>query len=254
LPARQLFADWLVAPGNRWFARATVNPLWHYLFGTGLVTPVNGFGISDNPPSHPELLDELAGQLVAHDFDVKFMLRAITASQVYQLTSRQEKGTLAPPRSFGRAALRGLSPEQLYDSILQATGYVPEATNGTEVGFFATSTPLGDFRRKFSQPRDEPADAQASIQQALFLMNSKFIDQATSPVHSPVLKTVTESKAYRTPARRIEALFLATLSRRPQADELAELVAHVEAARDQRLALRDIFWSLLNSTEFVVNH
>ncbi|MGE3808281.1 MAG: DUF1553 domain-containing protein [Gemmataceae bacterium] len=254
LAPRQVFADWLVARDNRWFARATVNRVWHYLFGTGLVTPVNGFGSNDNPPSHPELLDELARQFIASDFDMKFLLRALVSSRAYQLTSKQGQGTKALPRSFGRAALRGMSPEQLYHSILQATGYLPASGASAERGLYGTSTPLDEFRRKFSDPRDEPAEVQASIQQALFLMNGKFIEQATSPEQSPILKTVIESKAYRTVGRRIEALYLATLSRRPGSGELAELVTYVESAPERGQALRDIFWSLLNSTEFVLVH
>ena len=86
---RQALSEWIARGDNPWFARAAVNRLWHYFLGVGLIDPVDGLGTEDNPPSHPELLDELARQFVAHDFDLKFLIRAITGSRTYQRSSRQ---------------------------------------------------------------------------------------------------------------------------------------------------------------------
>ena len=72
--SRVTLADWMTSPENPYFARASVNRLWAHLFGTGLVDPVDD--LSDaNPPSHPELLDELARQFVEHGYDFEFLLR-----------------------------------------------------------------------------------------------------------------------------------------------------------------------------------
>ena len=68
-------ADWITAPDNRWFSRMAVNRMWAHLFGRGLVDPLDDFSAT-NPASHPQLLDELAEQFVAHQFDLKFLLRA----------------------------------------------------------------------------------------------------------------------------------------------------------------------------------
>src|SRR5262249_17262812 len=72
---RATLADWITRADNPYFARATVNKVWAYFFGVGLIDPVDEPG-DDNPPSHPELLDELAREFAAHDFDLKFLIRA----------------------------------------------------------------------------------------------------------------------------------------------------------------------------------
>ena len=84
-------ADWVTAPDNPYFAKAAVNRLWAHFFGVGLVDPEDDLR-KDNPPSHPELLDELAKEFVAHDFDVQYLIRAITASDAYQRTSAVGEG------------------------------------------------------------------------------------------------------------------------------------------------------------------
>ena len=84
---REAVADWITSDDNPYFARAAVNRAWAHFFGTGLVDPIDDFDPS-NPASHPELLDELARQFVAHGYDHKFLIRAITSSRPYQLTSR----------------------------------------------------------------------------------------------------------------------------------------------------------------------
>src|SRR5207253_142828 len=85
LSPRQTLADWLVTPENPFFARAAVNRLWGHFFGIGLVDPVDDL-TEANPPSHPELLDELASAFAAHQFDIKFLIRAILLSNAYQLS------------------------------------------------------------------------------------------------------------------------------------------------------------------------
>jgi len=192
---RQALAEWIARGDNPWFVRAAVNRLWHYFNGIGLIDPVDGLGIEDNRPSHPELFDELVRQFVAHDFDVKFLIRAIAGSQTYQRSScqtlvgsadfspfsfadRVKPAPRAPrqsePRLFARAVVRGLTPEQLYDSLVLATGYHPDRTKG------APDSSRAEFLAPFDDPNNQPADFQASIQQALMMMNGKFTAEATS--------------------------------------------------------------------------
>jgi hypothetical protein len=249
---RAVLADWIARADNPWFARAAVNRTWRDLFGVGLIDPVDGLGAEDNPPSHPELLDELARQFAGHDFDTKYLLRAITGSRAYQRTSRQTDGSQQDPRLFAHAAVRALSPEQLLDSVLAATGYRPKEAPRAD-RFLGRDSLQAEFVALFESAAGRPADSEASIQQALALMNGKFIEEATSPDKSPVLAAVTGGKASRPMARRITDLYLATLSRRPRPEELARLVKHAEEGEPKQ-PLRDILWALLNSTEFVVNH
>jgi hypothetical protein len=245
---RRALAEWTARGDNPWFARAAVNRLWHYFFGVGLIDPVDGLGTQDNPASHPELLDELVVQFVAHDFDLKYLMRAMAGSQAYQRTSRQTHPGQAEPRLFARAATRALNPEQLYDSLVLATGYRADPVAG---GASPEVSRRAAFLAPFDDPNNQPVDFQASIQQALMMMNGKFTEEATSPAHSATVAAVIKST--RSMERRIEELYLLTLSRKPTQEEARRLLDHA-ATRDSKPALRDILWSLLNSTEFVLNH
>jgi hypothetical protein len=249
---RTALAEWITRADNPWFARAAVNRLWHLFFGVGLIDPVDGLGSEGNLPSHPELLDELVRQFIAHEFDVKYLIQAFTGSQTYQRTSRQTHPGQADPRRFARAAVRGLTPEQLYDSVILASGYRPGPAVAAS-GPYAADTPRNEFLAPFDDATPEPIEVQASIQQALVMMNSKFIEDVTSPQRSTTLAAVQGGKASKPMARRIEELYLVTFSRKPRPEETERLVRFAETG-DRKEALRDIFWSLLNSTEFVLNH
>jgi hypothetical protein len=251
-PARELLATWIARPENPWFARAAVNRTWRDLFGVGLIDLVDGLSSAENQPSHPELLDELAAQLSTHGFDMKYLLRAITGSRAYQRTSRQTAPVQADIRLFARAAVRSLTAEQLLDSLLAATGYRPRSDAPALLGF-GRDTPQGELAAVFEGAQGGPAESAASIQQALAMMNGKLVAEATCPDNSPILAAVLGGKSSRPSARRIEELFLVTLSRKPRPAELADLLKYTEQG-DPKQAMRDIFWALLNSTEFVVNH
>jgi hypothetical protein len=243
---RQALAEWITGRDNPWFARALVNRLWQYFFGVGLIDPVEGLGVVDNPPSHPELLDELVRQFVAHDFDLKYLIRAIALSQTYQRSSKLTHPRQAEPRLFARAATRGLTSEQFYDSLVLAAGYSPEPTGGA--GSLRTA-----FLNPFDDPDSQPADFQSSVQQALMVMNGPFVREVTSSSRSTTVATVIDGKRPRPLAKRIEDLFLVTLSRSPRPQEMTRLLDYAAGGNDKQ-ALRDIFWSLLNSTEFILNH
>jgi hypothetical protein len=250
---RQALAAWLTRRDNPWFARAAVNRLWHYFFGAGLIDPVDGLGLEDNPPSHPELLDELARHFVAHDFDLKYLIRAITLSQTYQRSSRQTHPRQAEPRRFARASTRALTPEQLYDSLILATGYRPAPATGGPGGRPGAGSARAEFLAPFDDPDSQPADFQASVQQALMMMNGKFIKEALSSSRSTTVAAVIDSKRPRPLAKRIEDLYRVTLARQPRPQETRRLLEYARRLESKQ-ALRDIFWSLLNSTEFILNH
>jgi hypothetical protein len=257
-PARIALADWMTASDNPYFARAAVNRIWAQLFGVGLVDPVDDMG-ADNPPSHPELLDALAQAFREHGYDRKFLIRAIVLSQAYQLTSQSSGPAAGPsagaggdeprlfardePRLFARMKERGLSAEQLYDSLAQAIGLAPEASAAAR----------GEFLEAFSGNEEKPIEGQTTILQALALMNGRLVAGATDVEKGRMLAAVADAP-FLDPAGRVEAFFLATLSRRPTAEEGARMIAHVDRAADQRKALSDVFWALLNSPEFLLNH
>lgn len=250
---RNNLADWMISARNTYFARTAVNRLWGHFFGIGIVDPVDDF-TADNPPSHPELLDELAREFAAHQFDIKFLIRAITASKTYQLGSRQTDKNQENPRLFARMALKGLSPEQIFDSIAQATGYREPYGNRNAFGMM-TNTPREEFVQMFDNSRDAVTERQTTILQALSMMNGQFVADATGLEKSATLAAIVEFPLMTT-GDRIEALYLAVLSRKPRPDELARLVKYVDtggAAKEPKKALSDVFWALLNSSEFLFN-
>jgi hypothetical protein len=248
---REVLVEWLTSPDNPFFARALVNRLWAQFFGIGLVEPLDEMAGAGHPASHPEILEELSRAFVAQKYDLRWLIRAITATKVYQLSSARSHETQDDPRQFARAALRGLTGEQLFDSIAQATGF-QEAQ--PQVRRIAIGGPREEFVTKFSSS-ERPTEAQTSILQALTLMNGRLISTATSARRSETLQAVVDSPFLDVPGK-IETLYLATLSRKPTATELSRLKSHVEKVgpegRDDALA--DVFWVLLNSAEFVVNH
>jgi hypothetical protein len=167
-------------------------------------------------------------------------------SRAYQRSSKQTHARQAEPRLFARAAIRPLTAEQLYDSLVLATGYRPAPTS-------AAASARAEFLGLFDDPDSQPADYQASVQQALLMMNGKFIEEVTRSERSTTVAAVIDSKRPRPVAKRIEDLYLAVLSRRPQPEESKRLLEYA-ATRESKQALRDIFWALLNSTEFILNH
>src|SRR5262249_46622615 len=117
MSTRATLAKWLTAADNPFFARAAANRIWAHFFGIGLVEPKDNFA-ADNPPSHPEPLDELSGQFAAHHFDFKFLIRAITTSKTYQLSSGNFTERSQPePRTFSHMSVKGLTGEQFFDSL-----------------------------------------------------------------------------------------------------------------------------------------
>ncbi len=252
---RIVLADWLVSDKNPYFARAAVNRLWAHFFGTGLTDPIDEQG-SHNPPSHPELLDELAQQFIAHNFDLKYLIRALVASETYQRSSVADRAGQDDPHLFARMTIRGLSAEQLFDSLAEATEYQdnsPAISNR-----FANPenrSPRQKFLARFAH-QDKLTEAPTSILQALYLMNSSFVAERTSLEQNKTLATIADAAKTATP-RRIETLFLVVLSRKPTATESKRFVSYVERgdpSGNHRQALADVFWALLNSAEFRLNH
>ncbi len=258
---RGTLAEWMTGPNNPYFARAAVNRLWAHLLGTGLIDPVDEMVGGEHRPSHPELLDLLAGEFIAHRFDVKFLIRAITLSRPYQLTSAAAGQREAPARElFARMPLRGLTAEQIFDSVAMATGYRDSGGGDDLLSsiFGSKRSARSEFLTRFASQPERATEAQTSILQALSLMNGKVVEAATSLDKSETLAAIVETPFIRT-EERIETLYLATLSRQPVEKEICRAVKFLQdgGKRGQgsdKEALADVFWSLLNSPEFIVNH
>jgi hypothetical protein len=242
--SRIVLANWITAPDNPFFARAIVNRMWGHFFGRGIVEPVDDFR-DDNPPTDPALLDDLARAFVASEFDLRFLMRAICRTQAYQRTSARthpsQDKTLLP----ARMTVKALTGEQFFDSLALATGYREAQDKGSARRQFLTRFALAG----------SPAEPETSVQQALTLLNGRFLGWATDPDRCPTLLAVTRTPGM-TLQERIEALHLTALSRKPTAEERDRLLRYVRKVNSDREAerLADVFWVLLNSAEFRLNH
>jgi hypothetical protein len=264
---RATLAAWVTSKDNPYFARAAVNRLWAHFLGHGLVEPVDEMVGANSTTSNPELLDLLAREFAGHDFDIKFLIRAITATRAYQLSSARTHKSQDDATLFARMPLRGLTGEQLFDSVAAATGY-RDSGGGDDLlsGLLGGNrSARSEFLTRFALS-ERPAEAQTSILQALSLMNGKVTVAATTLERSETLAAVVDAP-FVTNAQRVETLYLATLARLPEAKERDRAVKFIRdavaaaqpkdaAARRAATsnALADVFWALLNSPEFVLNH
>ena len=255
--ARVTLVDWMTAKENPYFARNAVNRMWAIFFGAGIIDPIDEPG-DQNPPSHPELLDELTKAFVNSGYDLKFLIKAIVNSQAYQRSSAAPGASASTERTFARMKVRGLTPEQLFDSLLQAT-YARERPEDNQRQF---AQPRAEFVAKFSST-ERPAELQTSILQALTMMNGRFISDRTStdekktPDDQSNLLLGLAGAPFLTTSGRIEALYLATVGRFPRPEEMKKLTEYVDKggpSGNKDKALADVFWALLNSSEFGFNH
>jgi len=255
---RDVFAKWLTAKDNPFFARATANRMWTHFFGTGLVDPVDEMFDDNYPPSHPELLDEMGKAFVESGFDLKFLVRAICNSETYQRTSASTAPGQDDPTLFAKMNLKGMTAEQLFDSLCQATGFRDGQRNvvGQQIVIAGQGTPRAEFLAKFGNAVGKKTETETTILQALAMMNGRFMADVTSVERSRTLAAVVEAP-YLSTKERLQTLFVTVLGREMRAEEEAKLMAYVEnggPAKDPNKALADVFWVLLNSSEFSLNH
>lgn len=251
---REKLASWIAARDNPYFARSIVNRAWAQLFGRGIVDPVDDLS-SANPPSQPQLLDELTQFFVRTGFDLRELYRVLANSQAYQMPTRDGEVPISPG-SFARMAIKPLSPEALYDSLSRIV-IRPELS---EDGRRMTESPLLDTNRQaflegMTASGRSKTDYHAGILQALSLLNGVETATASSPDADGLLTAV--GAPLFTDEQRIETLFLASLARRPTTPEMDTclgVLAQAESSQDRQAALSDILWALINCAEFALNH
>jgi hypothetical protein len=255
--SRKTLADWVTSPDNPYFAKAMADHIWSYLMGVSLLEPIMEPS-DDSPVTHPDLLNDMAKALIDNNFDAKFLMRAIVHTDAYQRSSGGAK--LADKEDyqlFVRMPIRSLSPEQIFDSVSMATRYdEPRPVQNQQ--FFdprQLQSPRAQFMLKYTN-QDRRHEPQTSILQALFLMNGKFMADRTKLENNQDLKDLAAQTKGGHPAR-IRSLYMIVLSRPPRADEIDRLLPYLErggATGNLGEALSDIYWALLNSSEFLLNH
>lgn len=238
--------------------KAAVNRMWSHFFGYGFTRPIDDLG-EHNAPSHPELLDGLGERFRERSFDTKELIRWITLSHAYALSSRITKGNAADDPAIGEKPkfthfyLRQMRPEELYQSLLVAT----EADQAEEKGEAAARKKdewLSQFIIAFGTDEgDEATTFNGSIPQVLMMFNGDLVKTATATGKGGFLDRVATSDL--TNAQRIDALYTAALARKPTRKEIKIANQMMVARKGDALgALQDIWWAVLNSNEFIINH
>ena len=199
------------------------------------------------------MLDELAHAFVASGYDLTYITSAICQSEAYQRTSAQTHESQEDPRLFARMPVKGLTGEQFFDSLLLATGF-DEPKTGAETGGKGRPSPRRQFLAQFAL-QGRLSEPESSVLQALTLMNGIFIVDATGLSRGKMFTAIVETPGL-TLRERIESFYLATLSRQPTKEEMARMLRFVGQAEASRTTerLADVFWVLLNSAEFRLNH
>jgi hypothetical protein len=235
-PYRPQFAAWLTADVNPYFAKAAVNRLWAHFFAIGLVNPIDDMSPL-NRPSHPEILDLLAKELVAADFRLKHLVRCVCNSPAYQRTARPLPGNAADRSLFSHHAVKPLSADQMVDALSIASGRAPPTGKNRDqlTAIFAT------------KEADAPAaEFSHGIPQFLYQMNSGNANQGPT-----YLGRITAGKSAE---EAITGLYLSVLSRQPNAAELDRVKRFIADSGNPNQAYRDVYWVLINSAEFMFAH
>lgn len=246
---RERLVEIALADGeNKFFARAIVNRLWHHFFGIGLVSPLDQMH-SENPPSHPELLDWLARDLIEHEYDLRRLIRGIVLSDPYARSSFWESDDRPFPHTFAVAMPRPLTPTQLARSLSLATSDPKEfdGLTGEQLQVRVAEAAAPRDRDRFDQPSE---DFRVPAAESLWFTNSeKFAEQYLQDGLVMRLNQMDE------PRERIEAAVWAVLSR-PAAEEEIALLAEYLTDRSERPeeACRQMVWALLAGSEFRFNY
>jgi Protein of unknown function (DUF1549)/Protein of unknown function (DUF1553) len=241
---------------NGFFARAFVNRVWARLLGVGLVTPLDQMH-SENKPSHPELLAWLARDAVAHDYDLRRLMRGIVLSRAYGRTSRWEgSGDRPAEHLFAVAHVRPLTPMQFSLSLSIATSNPLDVSGAVDnlPAWPAKREELEKQARDFSRQFEIPVENfQVGVGEALLFSNSERIERdylRESPDRLPgVLLGISDRSA------AIAAAFRAVLGRGAEPEEIDAMTAYLSAREDRRAGgVSQMIWSLVASGEFRFNH
>ncbi|WP_231756590.1 DUF1549 and DUF1553 domain-containing protein [Lignipirellula cremea] len=273
---REQLAQWITSPDNQYFARSYANRLWGYLFGPGIIEPIDDIR-AGNPATNPELLDALTADFIAHDFDVQHMLRTICKSRTYQHSVRTNRWNDDDQINYSHALPRRLPAEVLYDAIHVATGSVTHIA-GVPAGFHASQLPdVGvklEFLDDFGRPvRESSCECERSSGMVLGpimkLVNGPTVSNALADPQNGIASLVASQPDDR---KLVDEMFLRFLSRHAteaemklgvealqlageeQADHAVRLAAY-EKQLDAKQAdweeglSGEVLWSVLKPTE-----
>jgi hypothetical protein len=225
---------------------------------------VDDFSLA-NPPTNAKLLDALADSFVKSGYDIRKLEKAVLTSRTYGLAFETNDSNKYDKNNFSHSYIRPLMAEQVVDVLNSALGVeepfagpdaAPAGTKMVEVGSSRLNGNVAYVLRLFGRPpRTTACDcertAEPALPQTLFRMTDPTIANKLAAGTGRVQQL---AKAKLTDEELVDEAFLATLSRRPTADERTAAVAHVRAARTRLEATTDLVWALINTREFILNH
>ena len=249
---RAAIARWMTK--NPWFATALVNRMWAELVGEGFYEPIDDIG-PERTPSAPKAVELLSQRFAESDYDVKWLIQTICATEAYQRESRPRRDVDGTP--FVANVAQPLRSDQLYNALLTASDSeeLAQAPNRRRrpqmMGPYArAATVRNQFEVAFGyDPSDPRETVTSSIPQALTMMNGMRINMAVRAVGRDtvlgrLLDEIVDNKSL------VSELYLRTLSREPTETEMKTAIEFVRSTRNRPAAFEDLFWALLNSSEF----
>ncbi|HJZ60379.1 MAG TPA: DUF1549 and DUF1553 domain-containing protein [Gemmataceae bacterium] len=264
---RELVMAWMRRPDNPYFARAIVNRVWAHYFGRGIIGPPDNLS-SFNPATHPELLKELCDGFVKNKYDLRWLHRAILNSRTYQQSSTPAAEAAADRANYAYFALRRLPAEVLLDALNSATGttekmdmqfyHWPGEMKTVEVPYPPRNEFVSFVLETYGRPKRNAAvqcdcerDGGPAVFQVLALANHPRVWEKIRDPNGRVAKLV---KDVPDDGKRVEELFLATVSRSPTDAERDTCLKYLKAAESPEKGLHGVLWSLLNTREFLLQH
>ena len=254
---RQELAEFVVSASE--FDQAIVNRLWAHFFGYGFTKPIHDMG-PHNPPSHPELLEELGVAFRNSGFDLRSLMRWIVLSEPYGLSSRigsknrDDDPVLGTPPLFSRFYVRQMQPEQLYASLIAAT-QADETLKAEADRQRMRERWLNQFSTAFGT--DDGAESttfNGSIPQVLMMMNGDLVRRACGTESGSFLDKIARDPRLSN-REKIQQLYLTALARRPSKEETNVCNALLASRKGDVVGtLQDIWWAVLNSNEFILVH
>lgn len=254
--SRQRLAAWVTAPGNRPFARAIVNRVWALMFNRPLITPVDSIPL-EGP--FPAVLEMLADDFTQHGCDLRRLIRLIASTQAFQVDSRSnneaEPQTKLAEDHWASFPMTRLRPEQMAGSVIQASSLTTLDAETHIVYRLKRLADTGEFLKRYGDVgEDEFGSQSGTIPQRLLMMNGNAVQDHVKP--NPLFNASTRiATVAPDDASAVETSYLAVFSRRPTAEESAYFVSKLKVDRNQKPdAMSDLYWTLMNATEFSWNH
>jgi hypothetical protein len=254
---RARLAGWVTDPRNRPFARAIVNRVWALLFNRPLITPVDDIPLEGPFPPGLEILAE---DFTAHGNDLRRLIRVIAATRAFQSDSHSADTshpvTEAAEKHWAAFPMTRLRPEQMAGSIIQAASLTTIDAESHVLHRVKRLFATGDFLKRYGDlGEDEFGSQTGTIPQRLLMMNGEVVQGHLKP--NPILNASTRIGTLAPDdGMAVETAYLAIFCRRPTPEEAEYFAAKLRSApKNQRgEAMADLYWALMNATEFSWNH